>query len=190
MITTYLEMNSPDEVRPCRRACEAMEFRRAEAPNGALNRFLYTEVGRNWSWTDRLVWSSEEWQAYAESPEVQTWVGSVRGTPAGYFELRRSCGKGLDSASRKDAKTRSDGDSDPREGAEARIEVEIAYFGLMPMFIGRGLGGRLLEAAILCAWDFGAERVWVHTCTLDGPHALANYMARGMKVYRVEVETG
>lgn len=32
----------------------------------------------------------------------------------------------------------------------------------------------------------GAKRVWVHTCSLDGPNALANYQARGFQLYQVE----
>ena len=32
----------------------------------------------------------------------------------------------------------------------------------------------------------GAQRVWVHTCSLDHPHALANYQARGFRIFRVE----
>jgi hypothetical protein len=31
----------------------------------------------------------------------------------------------------------------------------------------------------------GARRVWVHTCDLDHPRALANYQARGFEVFRV-----
>ena len=64
-------------------------------------------------------------------------------------------------------------------------DVEIAYFGLLPAFQGRGLGGALLEHALRRSFELGA-RVWVHTCTLDGPHALANYRARGLVPYRVE----
>ena len=64
-------------------------------------------------------------------------------------------------------------------------DVEIAYFGLLPAFHGRGLGGALLEHALRRGFELGA-RVWVHTCTLDGPHALANYRARGLVPYRVE----
>jgi GNAT superfamily N-acetyltransferase len=64
-------------------------------------------------------------------------------------------------------------------------DVEIAYFGLLPAFHGRGLGGALLEHALRRGFELGA-RVWVHTCTLDGPYALANYTARGMVPYRVE----
>ena len=62
-------------------------------------------------------------------------------------------------------------------------DVEIAYFGLLPAFHGRGWGGALLEHALRRGFELGS-RVWVHTCTLDGPHALANYEARGLVPYR------
>ena len=64
-------------------------------------------------------------------------------------------------------------------------EVQIAHFGLLPAFHGRGLGGALLEHALRRGFELGT-RVWVHTCTLDGPHALANYRARGLVPYRVD----
>ncbi len=61
------------------------------------------------------------------------------------------------------------------------------YFGLLPEFIGRGLGGPLLTAAVRRAWEIpGARRVWLHTCTEDHPQALANYLSRGFSVFRVE----
>ncbi len=65
---------------------------------------------------------------------------------------------------------------------------EIAYFGLLPEFIGRGLGGALLTSAIEEAWRMSPSitRVWVHTCTCDHPSALANYQARGMVIYKRE----
>jgi GNAT superfamily N-acetyltransferase len=69
--------------------------------------------------------------------------------------------------------------------------VEIAYFGLMPNFIGKGIGGALLSATISRAWEMGAARVWVHTCSLDHPQARRNYETRGFSVFRIEekVET-
>lgn len=63
-----------------------------------------------------------------------------------------------------------------------KSEVEIAYFGLAPHFVGRGLGGALLTSAIEEAWRWDASRVWVHTCSLDHPSALRNYEARGMRI--------
>ncbi|HTE59553.1 MAG TPA: GNAT family N-acetyltransferase [Solirubrobacteraceae bacterium] len=70
-------------------------------------------------------------------------------------------------------------------GDGIRDDVEIAYFGLLPAFHGRGLGGALLEHALRRGFELGS-RVWVHTCSLDGPYALANYQARGLETYRVE----
>ncbi len=61
--------------------------------------------------------------------------------------------------------------------------VEVAYFGLLPRFIGMRLGGYLLSVGVDRGWAQGARRVWVHTCSLDGPNALANYRARGFQVY-------
>ena len=56
--------------------------------------------------------------------------------------------------------------------------VEVAYFGLLPAFHGHGLGGFLLTHALRRGFEL-APRVWLHTCTLDGPAALPNYRARG-----------
>jgi GNAT superfamily N-acetyltransferase len=123
----------------------------------AVNRWFYEAIGADWHWVDRLGWSDERWAAYAA--QVQTLVATVDGRGAGYAELH------------------------PQPGGD----VEIAMFGLRREFHGRGLGGWLLTEAIRAAWAApGTRRVWVHTCTLDGPHALANYEARGLVVYRRE----
>lgn len=156
--TTYLEMTDRAQLRPARSASVDFRLIRVEIPCPELNRFLYTTVGFRWWWYSRLSWEYSQWLAYLDRPELETWVAYVSGTPSGYFELERQ-----------------DGDN-----------VEIAYFGLMPNFLGKGLGGALLSAAISRAWDMGAVRVWVHTCTLDHPRALRNYLSRGFKVFRTE----
>ncbi len=156
--TWYLEMRDPALLRRARMPEPAPLILQAEVPLPMLNRFLYSAVGGHWHWRDRLGWSYARWMAYLDRPEVQTWVLYQRGTPAGYIELEKQAGG----------------------------DVEIAYFGLMREFIGQGLGGHLLATGIERAWAMGAARVWVHTCTLDGPTALANYEARGMVRYKDE----
>ena len=64
--------------------------------------------------------------------------------------------------------------------------MEIDYFGLVPNFVGRGLGGAMLTRAVGEAWALGAKRVWLHTCTLDSPRALPGYKARGFTPYKTE----
>ena len=158
--TYYLEMTDPAALRPPRenRGAELL-VRRAEIPCPELNRFLYTAVGGDWYWIDRLVWTYDQWLEYLDRPQLETWIGYVGGTPAGYYELEM----------------------------QDDANVEIAYFGLLPQFIGRGIGGQLLTRTIERAWAMGGKRVWVHTCSLDGPSALANYQARGFSLYQEEV---
>lgn len=124
----------------------------AERPAPDLSRWFYSTVGRDWHWVDRLVWTDEQWMAWVDRPEHHLVSAWVDGAPAGYFELEQ-------------------------QGAS----VELAYFGLMPAFIGQGIGGWMLAEALQRAWAVpGTERVWLHTCSLDGPNAVANYQARGL----------
>lgn len=159
--TTYLEMHSLAELRPKRIADDQFWIGEATVKQWQLNRFFYLTVGEPWQWFDKRDWTNQQWQAYAEAERLRTFVGYWEASPAGYYELYRH----------------DDG------------SVEIAYFGLLSAFCGRGLGGALLTSAIENAWDVAPPRVWVHTCTLDHPAALANYLARGMKVYREETST-
>jgi len=153
----YLEMNA--RVALIEKPDDGrLEIRECEEKHYQYNRFLYELVGADWSWKEKRHWSDEQWQRYAEADDLRTWVAYVRGTPAGYFELQQQADK----------------------------VVELAYFGLAPQFIGQGLGGILLTRAIATAWDWGAARVWLHTCSLDHPHALDNYLARGMQLTRSE----
>ena len=65
-------------------------------------------------------------------------------------------------------------------------ETEISYFGLLEEYIGKGIGGYALSEAIKKSFERDIKRVWLHTCTLDHPNALKNYIARGMTVFKRE----
>ncbi len=157
-VRTYLEMTDPAELdaAPAPSADAAVE--RVEQAPPALWRALYTEVGRSYHWVDRLGWSDEEVTAYLADPALEFWVLRVAGETAGYFELRRT----------------------------SDSSVEIAYFGLLPSFVGRGLGKFLLTSAVERAWARDATRVWLHTSSLDHSSALPNYLARGFRVWKQE----
>jgi GNAT superfamily N-acetyltransferase len=155
---TYLEMTSREQAVPFT-GDPRLDVRKAEIPCPELNRFFYVAVGSEWWWHERIAWDRDRWLTWVDRPELETWIGYLSGTPAGYFELE----------------------------AQPGGQVELVYFGLLPSLIGRGLGAELLDAAVRRAWEVASRRVWVHTCTLDHPRALANYEARGFRVYdRVE----
>jgi GNAT superfamily N-acetyltransferase len=145
-------------LRPKRAADTRFHVAEATVKQWEFNRFLYLLVGRDWSWTDKRNWTDQQWRDYAESERLRTFGGFIEGSVAGYYELR----------------------SDDANG------IEIAIFGLAPRFVGRGLGGALLTSALEEAWRAQPSRVWLHTCSLDHPAALPNYLARGMSIYRVE----
>jgi ribosomal protein S18 acetylase RimI-like enzyme len=158
IITTYLEMRSPDQLRPKRYGDARFQIHEKKERDWRFNRDLYLAVGQMWSWNDKRAWNDEQWKEYGLAPELRTFAAYYDNSLAGYYELRRD-----------------------EEGG-----VEICYFGLLPEFIGRGLGGALLTSAIEEAWRIlpSVSRVWVHTCNLDHSAALANYRARGMTIYK------
>ena len=45
----------------------------------------------------------------------------------------------------------------------------------------------MLSEAIKNSFKLGAKRAWVHTCSLDHPHAINNYKSRGMKIFKSEI---
>lgn len=142
-------------------ACPDFDAVIVDPSDPELNCRFYRSVGSQWEWTDRLSWSQDDWQRYVGRDVLKTFVGQLNGRDVGYFELE----------------TQESGN------------VEIMYFGLLPEYIGKGLGGPLLSAAVKRAWDFSdTERVWVHTCTHDHKHALDNYRARGFELFRTERE--
>ena len=163
VLRTYLEMRDPAQLRPAplgpdRERAERVRVEAVRPCPVALYRALYRDVGEAYHWRDRLAWSDERLAEYLARDAVSVWVLRVGDEVAGYFELLA----GADGA------------------------VEIAYFGLVGRFIGRGLGKHLLTRAVEEAWRSGARRVWLHTCTLDDPAALPNYRARGFVPFRTE----
>jgi GNAT superfamily N-acetyltransferase len=157
-VRTYLEMTDPAMLVEAEQPAGMVSLDRVERCPPDLWRRLYTEVGREYHWVDRLAWSDDEIAAYLSDPALELWILRDDGEPAGYFELRRH-----------------------QDGA-----VEVAYFGLLPQAIGRGLGKYLLTRAVQRAWELGATRVWLHTSSLDHSSALPNYLARGFSIWKQE----
>ncbi|MDX1991846.1 MAG: GNAT family N-acetyltransferase [bacterium] len=159
LVTTYLEMTSRAAFRPSYVQGGHFAIELMKHPDVHFYRFLYGAVGEVWRWRDRLVMPDAELEAILCDPTVSVDVLYVGGVPAGYVELKR------------------DGD-----------DIEVAYFGLRTRYFGMGLGKHLLSHGVARAWQDGARRVWLHTCNLDSPHALDNYLKRGFRVFKVVEE--
>ena len=155
----YLEMMAEGELRPSSRDSMSIAVKRQAIPDPELARYLYGAVGKDYHWTDRSQWTDAQWLERLGLPNVEMWVAYEGETMTGYFEL----------------------------AMDEERNVEVAYFGLLPHFIGRGFGGLLLASATRRAWEMGASRVWLHTSSRDHPNSLANYQARGFRVFKKEV---
>ena len=128
-------------------------------PDFQLNKFFYKQVGKKHRWIDRLSWSDGKWINYISNKNLETYIISESEELAGFFELLYN--------------------------PELK-ETEISYFGLLEEYIGKGIGGYALSVAIKKSFEKNIRRVWLHTCTLDHPNALKNYIARGMTVFKKE----
>jgi GNAT superfamily N-acetyltransferase len=131
----------------------------AQKPTVAYYRFLYNTVGRDYHWYSRGNRPDAELAGIVQDPLNEVHVLHVDGVPAGFAELDRRI-----------------------EG-----EIELVQFGLMPEFIGQGLGKYFLQWIIDKAWSHQPRRFWLHTCTLDHPSALPNYLKAGFTIYKEEI---
>lgn len=159
-VVTYLEMTASPDLPPVAPPAPGLALRRVDEPSAACYRALYRAVGEDWLWYSRLTLADDELLAIVRDPRVEVHVLCNGGREIGLLELDRR--------------------DEP--------DIELAFFGLVPDAIGRGLGRYLMNRALEIAWSYGPRRFWVHTCTLDHPGALAFYQRSGFRPYRQEVE--
>jgi GNAT superfamily N-acetyltransferase len=154
-VITYLEMReAPKTPRPPAPFAR-LALMQVEGCTVSFYRYLYETVGTPWLWYQRRLMTDAALAAELAKPTTEIFVLYVSGLPAGYFEL----------------------------DAAAPQETELCYFGLVPEFIGRGLGPFLLRSAIDRAWSRPIGRLWVHTRRFDHPKALGHYQRAGFAVY-------
>ena len=152
--TFYLQL--PDgPARELRPPREGIEVVRAEQPSVESYRAWYDAVGSDWNWVDRKLMSDGELGRIIHDELVEIYLLRVEAALAGFAELDR----------------RTEG------------QIELAYFGLLPGFIGMGLGKYFLNRMVRKARTYRPRRVWLHTCELDHEAALPMYLGAGFELY-------
>ena len=155
----YLELRFFKEFKEVKKPSDEYSIELADPKDFQLNKFFYKNIGKDCQWIDRLIWTDLDWTKYVSDEKLFTYILKSKNEIAGYFEHLFN----------KDSK-----------------ETEIAYFGILDEYFGQKLGGYLLTEAIELSFSMGSLRVWVHTCSLDHKNALANYLSRGMKIFKSE----
>ena len=156
----YLEISSIEQLKEKKKPLENLKIELINPENFELNKFFYKQIGKNYQWVDRLVWSNFTWHKYTSNKNLRTYILKENEDLAGYFELIHN---------------------------KESNDCEIAYFGILEEFSSQGFGGYLLSEAIKIGLKLEVQRVWVHTCSLDHPNAILNYKSRGMQVFKSEV---
>ena len=159
IVRNYLEIKSLNQLSEIKKPSGNYSLKQVFPNDFQLNKFFYKQIGKNYQWVDRLVWTDKNWIEYVSSPNLFTFVLKNNDDIAGFFELMYH----------KD-----------------KLETEIAYFGLLKEYFGKKLGGYMLSEVIKKSFSYNVKRVWAHTCSLDHKNALKNYLSRGMKIYNTE----
>jgi GNAT superfamily N-acetyltransferase len=157
-VVTHLEMTEQPALP--RDPQGAWSLRRVQTPDLDWYRDLYHCIGEEWLWFSRLQMSDAELAAIVQSPVVEVYALEYDGRDEGLLELDfRNLG-----------------------------HCELVFFGVTAKLIGSGAGRWLMNRALERAWSRAVKRVWVHTCTIDHPAALAFYQRSGFRPFRRQIE--
>ena len=159
IIRQYLEIKSSKDINETSRPENSYSVTLINSRDFQLNKFFYKQIGKKYNWIDRLVWTDKNWIDYISNKNLLTFVLKQKNDLAGFFEII----------------------------IHNSNEVEIAYFGLLEEYFGKGLGGYLLTDALRKSFYVnGIKRVWCHTCSYDHKHGIKNYLSRGMCIFKTE----
>ncbi len=156
----FLEMKNKENLIPSVCGIYNLTIQERGKEDPQFCKFLYYKIGEDFHWKDRLAWSISDWDNYLKNEKLKFYTAYVGDDVAGYYEYLHH---------------------------DDIQEVEITYFGIFKNYFGKKLGAYLLTHALETGWKHSPKRVWVHTCTLDHPNALRNYIARGMSIYKKEL---
>lgn len=154
MVVTHLEMHTAP-TRTVARPLGQLAITRASRPPVHFYRYLYETVGGPHIWVNRRRLDDAELAEIIHDAAVEIYVLHIDGCPAGFGEL----------------------------DFRALPEAELAYFGLIPDYTGRGFGRFFLSELTHMAWSREIDRLRVQTCTLDHPAALPLYQRMGFSPY-------
>lgn len=156
--TYYFEMNSITEFRPKLTKDKALTLQKISSEDFFFNIIFLLGVGLPWKWHTRLAWTFDQWKTYFATTKTETFLAFHEDNIIGYFEL-----------------------------VIYENETELNYIGILPQHLNKKLGGLLLTEAITKAWKKSPEKVTVHTCELDHPNAIQNYLSRGFSLIKTEM---
>jgi GNAT superfamily N-acetyltransferase len=157
-VVTHLEMTERPAI--ANDPVGAWTLRRVEAPGLDWFRDLHRRIGDDWLWSSRLRMTDAQLAAMIRAPMVEIYALVEGGRDEGVLDL--DFGKSS--------------------------ECEVRLFGVTAKLTGSGAGRWLMNRALQLIWSRPVNRVWLHTCSLDHPAALAFYRRAGFRPFRRQIE--
>ena len=161
---TFLEMTAAPARRTMAKPPGKLSLQRAEDPPLHLYPYLYEAIGRDYTWVIRARMSDEELSAILTHPDLELYLFYINGVPAGFAEL------------------------DFADLTSESHVAHLAYFGLMPEFLGKGYGRFFLGQTLDILWARSPEKILLNTCSHDHPAALHLYQRAGFVAYARETQ--
>ena len=158
-VVTNLEMRERPRLRPEAPGLR-VRLRRMNPSDAAGYRTLFHKVGDPYLWFSRLLLDDEALRQIIGDPGVEVYAVERDGLDEGMLEL----------------------------DFRAPGEAEITFFGWTDALVGTGAGRWLMNRALEIAWARPISRLWVHTCTLDHPSAVAFYVRSGFVPFKRQIE--
>ncbi|RLD66215.1 MAG: N-acetyltransferase [Bacteroidetes bacterium] len=138
---------------------EKFQIKLQENINLEEYKLRYHKVGGKWNWANRLIMDDDKLRSLLNDPKNEIYYAYYNNSFVGYFEL--DC---------------------------HQKDVELVYFGLLPEFMGKGLGKLLMQSVLQRANQHQTQRLWLHTCEFDSPQALNFYIKNGFIIYDEKIE--
>ena len=70
IIRNYLEIKSLNQLSEIKKSGDNYSLNQVIPNDFQLNKFFYKQIGKNYQWIDRLIWTDKNWIEYVSSPNL------------------------------------------------------------------------------------------------------------------------
>ena len=74
ILRKYLEITSLEDLREIKKPSESYSVNLVNPKDFQLNKFFYKNIGKNYNWIDRLIWTDLNWTNYVFDKKHSTYI--------------------------------------------------------------------------------------------------------------------
>ena len=81
----YLEIKPHDDFKTVDKPSDNYNVELIDKKDFQLNKFFYKNIGKNYEWVDRLIWTDLNWMDYISNEKLSTYILRDKEELVGYF---------------------------------------------------------------------------------------------------------